>query len=201
MVQVSGSGLPNGECSQITIVHKCHHCHKYQLSFAICGQLWHLRFLNNDGASLVSGYASCPSWKILSAFSRSMSNFCGAGLLSPSRREGRSTETRRFSKAPASCRPRSTPPAGFADSPLSEGANMTPHGVILPIPPPSERGDAPKGQGGVLRAARERLQVSGSGRSRGVLPVSRRMNCVKYEADENPRRKAMVLKAIRVLRM
>ncbi len=41
---------------------------------------------------------------------------------------------------------RSTPPGGFAATPLSEGGNPR-------VTPPSERGDAPKGQGGVLRAA------------------------------------------------
>ena len=55
---------------------------------------------------------------------------------------------------------RSTPPGGSAATPLSEGGSPqidAPHnGTSLlssPVQPPSERGDAPQGQGGVLRAA------------------------------------------------
>ena len=34
-------------CSQISIVHNCHHCHKYKyLPFVICEHLWHLPFVN-----------------------------------------------------------------------------------------------------------------------------------------------------------
>ena len=47
-------------------------------------------------SSSVSGYVPCPSWNTLWQFLHSMSNFCSAGLLSPSRREGRSAGTRRL---------------------------------------------------------------------------------------------------------
>ena len=55
---------------------------------------------------------------------------------------------------------RSTPPGGYAATPLSEGGRphdeTHPHGnapQTSVVSPPSERGDAPRGQGGVLRAA------------------------------------------------
>ena len=55
---------------------------------------------------------------------------------------------------------RNTPPGGSAATPLSEGGIPQPQQSPFVLPP-SERGDAPKGQGGVLRAAETPPQMAG----------------------------------------
>ena len=84
---------------------------------------------------------------------------CAWYLTDKSRREMTGAEAEAFSDLGAA---RSTPPCGCAATPLSEGGNGDDCGCVATLllkggrsrcEPPSEKGDAPQGQGGVLRAA------------------------------------------------